>query len=455
MTGSGRLEVLGGTGTVWRRDDLVAWFAPGFAPELARRLLELAGDTDPSGGVVGLAGALEGALADSGPAGALAVVREVDGALAVVVQGHVVVSQDGLERLRGAGSDGLVSADLPASVATTLRGAEDHDQMDRPGCLPFDLREGTVPGGGFAFWAAQAAEPIAAPELEDSVVLFDLSAPPARRDPLPVALPAPSPALPPEGAAPPSEVAGTSPDAAPASQSPAPAAEAAGVSEPAPDRVASAPASAGPSPTLPGSGAAPPAAVSAEDVTEVGDAQPAAPAAAGTAAAAVAAAPDHPESEHGHVVRGITCARGHFNNPRALYCGICGLAMVQNSIVLVDGPRPPLGVLLSDAGMAYTLDGDYVLGREPELAPDVIAGRARPIRLDDGTSRISRVHARVSLVDWDVVVTDLKSHNGTNLFNPGETNWQRLQAGQAYVLQPGGRLVVGQSTFEFQSIQRQ
>jgi hypothetical protein len=156
-----------------------------------------------------------------------------------------------------------------------------------------------------------------------------------------------------------------------------------------------------------------------------------------------------------NLVRGITCARGHFNNPRALYCGSCGLAMVQNSIILVDGPRPPLGVLLSDAGMAYSLDADYILGRAPELTEDVARGRARPLKVDDGTGKISRVHARVTLHDWDVVITDLGSHNGTSVFNPGATSWRTLGADEPFVLLPGGRLVIGQSTFEFQSIQRQ
>ena len=37
-------------------------------------------------------------------------------------------------------------------------------------------------------------------------------------------------------------------------------------------------------------------------------------------------------------------------------------------------PRPPLGVLVFDDGTRVTLDGDYVLGREPVLDFDVMAG---------------------------------------------------------------------------------
>ena len=128
--------------------------------------------------------------------------------------------------------------------------------------------------------------------------------------------------------------------------------------------------------------------------------------------------------------------------------------MVQKSVVVVEGLRPPLGVLLLDDGTAYSLEDDYVLGREPDLSEAVASGRARALKVDDGTGKISRVHARVGLKEWEVVITDLGSHNGTRVFNPGDTNWTTLGANESVVLQPGGHVVVGQSTCEFQSIQR-
>jgi len=242
------------------------------------------------------------------------------------------------------------------------------------------------------------------PSLEPSVVLFDLSGPSEARNPLPIAS-MPPPAVPDRrGAeAEPVETEGSAP--------------------------------------LGHEGAA---AVSSDEATEV---MPPESGAQPQAAGAV--------SDRRHLVHGVNCARGHFNNPHALYCGICGLAMVQNSVVVVTGSRPPLGVLLSDDGTAYSLEGDYVLGRQPDLAEDVASGRARPLKVDDGTGKISRVHARVALSDWDVVVTDLRSHNGTRMFNPGETTWRTLVPDEIAVLRPGGRIVLGQCTFEFQSIQRQ
>jgi hypothetical protein len=398
MTPSPRVEVLGGAGTVCRDGTLVAWFAPGFPPTRAHELLELA-RSSTADGAAGLAGALE--RSDSSDSSAFCVLVETDGTFAIVVKGHVVVSEDGLERLRGTAGKGLVSADVATAASLTVRGENDLDQLNRPGSVPFDLRDGVVPGGGVTFWAAEPLPASAPPELDENVVLFDLSMPQAPpRAPLPLAsIPAsvisdveePTEATPPEPTAPP--------------EAPVEAAEA----------------------------------VLAVEATELAPPAP----------------PTPPASAHQHLVRGVNCARGHFNNPRALYCGICGLAMVQNSVVVVDGVRPPLGVLLLDDGTAYSLDGDYVLGREPEQAQDVAAGLARPLKVDDGTGKISRVHARVTLQEWDVVITDLGSHNGTRVFNPGETSWRTLRADESVVLQPRGRLVIGQSTFEFQSIQRQ
>jgi hypothetical protein len=412
VNGARRLEVLGGTGTVSRTGSTLAWFAPGFPPIVAEELLELATSAPVAEGAAGLAGALEAAASAS--TAAFGIVVETEAATSVVVRGHVVVSEDGLERLRGDTS--LASVDLPVGGTLTVRGETDPDQLDRPGSVPFDLRDGVVPGGGITLWGVERLRPMPEPALDEHVVLFDLSTPELQREPLPLA--------------PPSLVV--------------------------PETAARADGSGG----LPETKVK--AAVPAEQATAVPTEVP--PAAAAEAAADVEPPPPPPSvpSVAAHavslgqqVVQGVSCARGHFNNPHALYCGICGLAMVQNSVVLVSGLRPPLGVLLLDDGTAYSLDGDYVLGRQPELADDVAKGRARPIKVDDGTGKISRVHAAVNIRGWDVVISDLGSHNGTRVFNIGEPTWRTLHAEESVQLKPGGRLVIGQFTFEFQSIQRQ
>ena len=118
------------------------------------------------------------------------------------------------------------------------------------------------------------------------------------------------------------------------------------------------------------------------------------------------------------MVEGVLCARNHFNDPDVAYCRQCGIGMVQQTRRTQLGQRPPLGVLLLDDGTGFTLDRDYVLGREPVLDGDVAAGRARPLRVTDPEGTVGRVHLRVSLVGWQVEVKDLGSVNGSVIYLP-------------------------------------
>ena len=106
---------------------------------------------------------------------------------------------------------------------------------------------------------------------------------------------------------------------------------------------------------------------------------------------------------------GVYCKNGHFDDPAARYCAICGISMAQQTLIPRRGPRPPLGVLVLDDGSIYTLDTDYIIGRDPSRDPDVIAGTARPLRIDDPEGLLSRVHARIHLEGWSVELVDLGS----------------------------------------------
>lgn len=121
------------------------------------------------------------------------------------------------------------------------------------------------------------------------------------------------------------------------------------------------------------------------------------------------------------VVRGLGCAAGHFNDPRLAYCAVCGTSMTAASSHELEGDRPPLGVLLLDLGGTFVLDGDVVIGREPEVDHDVMSGLAHPLILDEPAQRVSRRHARITVIDWDVFVVDLGSTNGTRLQRPDES----------------------------------
>ncbi|MBJ8347461.1 FHA domain-containing protein [Antrihabitans sp. YC2-6] len=148
-------------------------------------------------------------------------------------------------------------------------------------------------------------------------------------------------------------------------------------------------------------------------------------------------------------VRGIKCARGHLNDPRVAFCRLCGLRMNETQIIS-EGQRPPLGFLVVDDGQTFILHGDCVIGREPETSDSVRAGLT-PIRLADRAGGMSRAHAEIRLIEWDVAVVDLGSTNGTHVRMPGYRDWRTLQPRQPFMLAPGAEISIGGRTITFDS----
>jgi pSer/pThr/pTyr-binding forkhead associated (FHA) protein len=139
----------------------------------------------------------------------------------------------------------------------------------------------------------------------------------------------------------------------------------------------------------------------------------------------------------------VYCKNGHFDDPEARYCAVCGIGMAQLTKVPQSGTRPPLGVLVLDDGSVFQLDADYVIGREPSLDSSVADGSARPLRLADSSGLMSRIHARVELEGWQVFVCDLNSANGTHIRLPGETDGKRLTPGIRTPLVVGAEVRLG------------
>ncbi|MFY9929657.1 MAG: FHA domain-containing protein [Streptosporangiaceae bacterium] len=138
--------------------------------------------------------------------------------------------------------------------------------------------------------------------------------------------------------------------------------------------------------------------------------------------------PGSAETKPPHVT-GVYCKNGHFDDPEARYCAVCGIGMAQRTKARRKGKRPPLGVLILNDGSVFELDTDYVIGREPSLHTSVADGSARPLRLADTEGVVSRIHARVELDGWQVYISDLNSANGTQILLPGETDGTLLVAG--------------------------
>jgi FHA domain len=149
-------------------------------------------------------------------------------------------------------------------------------------------------------------------------------------------------------------------------------------------------------------------------------------------------------------VEGTLCSRGHFNDPDSAYCSVCGISMQQRTRQTVLGPRPPLGVLVLDDGSAFSLDTDYVIGRDPEQDEAVAAGRAHPLVLNDEVASVSRVHARINLCGWKVLVTDRGAANGTYLTGP-EGRERALPPGEPTPLSSGSTLRLGRRSMVFHS----
>lgn len=150
------------------------------------------------------------------------------------------------------------------------------------------------------------------------------------------------------------------------------------------------------------------------------------------------------------MIDGVLCKNGHFCAPRAPYCQVCGVSMVQLTAVTTRRPRPPLGLLLVDDGSTFRLEVDYVIGREPDLHPAVLARRARPLTLHDPKVAVSRRHALISLAGWAVHLTDLLPVNRTRVEQPGEAV-RRLAPGESTALRSGAVVHLGSRWLRYES----
>jgi len=149
------------------------------------------------------------------------------------------------------------------------------------------------------------------------------------------------------------------------------------------------------------------------------------------------------------IVMGVYCKNGHFGDPNARSCVVCGVSRGRRGPAPQPGPRPPLGALVLDDNSALELSADCVVGREPALDPSVAAGEAHPLSIPDAA--VSRVHARIHLDGWQVLLIDLGSVNGTRIRLPGKRSEQALEANVPFPLQSGTRVLVGTQGFQYEA----
>jgi hypothetical protein len=149
------------------------------------------------------------------------------------------------------------------------------------------------------------------------------------------------------------------------------------------------------------------------------------------------------------LVEAVRCPRDHVTDPAQPTCLTCGAPLPPEG-ARVRLPRPPLGILVTDGGTIYTVTGDVVIGREPEQAPDVLAGRARPLPLRDAARSTSRVHARLVVRGWQVLLSDEGSANGTFVSRSGAAGpWLPAVPDIPVPLVHGDRVRLGQRQLLF------
>jgi len=149
------------------------------------------------------------------------------------------------------------------------------------------------------------------------------------------------------------------------------------------------------------------------------------------------------------IVLGVYCKNGHFGDPNARSCVVCGVSRGRRGPAPQPGPRPPLGALVLDDNSALELSADCVVGREPTLDPSVAAGEAHPLPIPDAA--VSRVHARIHLDGWQVLLIDLGAVSGTRIRLRGKRSEQVLEPNVPFPLQSGTRVLVGTQGFQYEA----
>jgi hypothetical protein len=385
------------------------------------------------------------------PSFAVAAATEEGLALALLGKGTAEVPDLGLRLTSGDGEGALADGSPflerlvdwpPAALRLSAGGAV----TTAPHPLA-DLESGRVPGAAALLSPAPAPAPAPAPDAPTPTAM--------------VRLPAPGSLLPQPGAAtPPLAGSALPPPPRPAPDSPAPAGH--GAHDHAEDHAGhdhaghehaghgghAAPSQPGPPAPAPVQLPAPVLSASLLDAPdEDEERQPLPVLSSEQPPAALVQEPEDTRPK----VKGFLCSRGHLNDPRVLFCNLCGIRMAEKTGVFIEGVRPPLGLLVFDNGATVSMDADYLLGREPETDTRVTSGELRPLLVIDQTGGVSRHHAEIRLEGWDVLLIDIGSANGTLVAPQGAPQWSSLVPGQPVRLTPGMAVRMGSRQFAFES----
>ncbi|MEJ7794895.1 MAG: FHA domain-containing protein [Nocardioides sp.] len=143
----------------------------------------------------------------------------------------------------------------------------------------------------------------------------------------------------------------------------------------------------------------------------------------------------HLEQSTSDTVLAVRCELGHLTDPLMTMCRACGNPVPPQEPARVL--RPPLGVLRLPDGESVLLDRPVVLGRRP--APSGPGDWPHLVRLPHDSTYLSRLHVRIDLDGWLVMVQDLGSRGGTTLFSPGRDP-EKIRGHEPHLLESGTTL---------------
>ncbi|HET9302454.1 MAG TPA: FHA domain-containing protein, partial [Propionibacteriaceae bacterium] len=150
--------------------------------------------------------------------------------------------------------------------------------------------------------------------------------------------------------------------------------------------------------------------------------------------------PSPDESTQDSAILALLCQQGHANPPSSTRCRICGSPLASQAPQFVSGPV--LAVLRASDGSTAEVDRPVLIGR----APSGDRSGIRPPRIfivQSPNHDISRTHVEVAPDDWQIVVTDMNSTNGTVLVRPGAVDRQQLTPGEPVPVQLGSVVELG------------
>jgi hypothetical protein len=154
----------------------------------------------------------------------------------------------------------------------------------------------------------------------------------------------------------------------------------------------------------------------------------------------------------GALVQAVRCGQGHPNPPHATACRTCAQPIDPGAEIVVI-PQPVVGCLVFDDGRRVQAAGPILIGRNPK--PDTGDGEdATAVVLDDPDQILSRTHAVVRVLGWNVEIVDRDSTNHTFVQPPGMP-MQQIRPGEPHLLAHGTRVELGELTgFTFEAGER-